>query len=164
MAKPLHRNLCPEGKLAEIVDEVRETRAGRAPTLEAALIEFPFDARLHFLKGSLLAGQGNFADAQMRMRRAIEIDPGYALARFQLGFLLLTCGQPRDAEETWKPLMALAEQNHLRLFATGLTHLIRDEFAATIRLLEQGIAANKDNASMNNDMQLIVDKARQKLS
>jgi hypothetical protein len=53
----------------------------------------------------------------MRMRRAIEIDPDYALARFQPGFLLLTCGQPQAALEIWKPLQALPDQHHLRLFS-----------------------------------------------
>jgi hypothetical protein len=74
-----------------------------------------------------------------------------------------TCGQPQAALEIWKPLQALPDQHHLRLFSDGLS-LIRDEFAAAIRLLEQGIAANRDNAPMNNDIQLIIDKARQKLS
>jgi tetratricopeptide (TPR) repeat protein len=145
----------------ELVDEVR---ANASPSLDEALREFPDDPRLHFLKGSLLASQGKYTDALAHLHRAIEIDPGFSLARFQLGFLLLTCGKPRAAEETWRPLMVLPEGNPLRLFATGLGHLIRDELAATMRLLERGIAANKDNAPMNNDMQLIVDKARQKLA
>ena len=36
-----------------------------------------------------------------------------------------------------------------------------DDFAETLRLLKAGIAANRDNAAMNRDMQLIIDKAEE---
>jgi hypothetical protein len=43
-----------------------------------------------------------------------------------------------------------------------LCHLIRDEFDATIRSLEDGIARNRENLPLNRDMQLIIDEIRKK--
>ena len=55
----------------------------------------------------------------------------------------------------------LPADHYLRLFVGGLTHLIRDEFSETIRVLEAGVAANQDNPPLNRDMQLIIGRVRQ---
>jgi hypothetical protein len=96
------------------------------------------------------------------MRRAVDLAPDYAIARFQLGFLLLTSGEPHAAQEAWGPLHALPESNYLNIFVRGLCHLIRDEFDDTVRLLQEGIDRNTENAPMNADMQLIIDEVRRK--
>lgn len=130
--------------------------------LDALLADFPTDARLHFLKGSLLAGAEDYAGARAAMRRAVDLAPNYAVARFQLGFLLLTSGEPIPAQEAWGPLHGLPGDSYIRLFVEGLCHLIRNEFDDAVRLLEEGIARNKELAPMNRDMQLIVDDIREK--
>jgi tetratricopeptide (TPR) repeat protein len=131
--------------------------------LEALLTAYPQDARLHFMKGSLLAGSEDYAAARVSMRRAVDLAPDFAVARFQLGFLLLTSGEPYPAQEAWGPLHALPKNHYLRLFVDGLCHLIRDEFEDTIRMLEAGIAGNSENLPMNRDMQLIINEVRSKL-
>ena len=95
-----------------------------------------------------------------RVRRAVDLAPEFAIARFQLGFFLLTSGEPAEALSVWGPLAMLPKENYLRMFVAGLTHLIRDEFDETIRNLEQGIAANPENPPLNRDMQLIIDQVR----
>jgi hypothetical protein len=124
--------------------------------------EFPEDPRLHFLHGSLLAGQSRYPEARKAMATALAIAPGYALARFQLGFLELTSGEPGLALATWAPLDTLPADNPLRVFAEGLQHLIGDRFAETVRLLEYGIGLNRDNPAMNADMRLIIRELEQK--
>ena len=81
-----------------------------------------------------------------------------AIARFQLGFFLLTSGDPGEALSVWGPLALLPDGNYLRLFVGGLTHLIKDEFADAVQLLREGIAANDENPALNGDMALIVDQ------
>ena len=98
------------------------------------------------------------------MRHAVDLAPDYAIARFQLGFLLLTSGEPHAAQEAWGPLYALSTDNYLRLFVLGLCHLIRDEFADAIRVLQDGIALNRNNPAMNRDMKLIIDEVRAKIN
>jgi tetratricopeptide (TPR) repeat protein len=146
---------CPDERLAALAQMIGENAAGGA--IDAALAEHPDDARLYFLKGSVLAGDGDFAAARTALRRAVDLAPDYAIARFQLGFLLLTSGEGHAAQEAWGPLFGLAGDNPLRLFASGLAALARDDFAAAARLLKEGMARG-DNAALNRDMGLILEK------
>lgn len=155
--------LCPEAKVGDLLALLGSDQDRGVAALDVLLSEYPNDPRMHFLKGSMLAGRQEYAAARACMRHAVDLAPDYAVARFQLGFLLLTSGEPYAAQETWGPLHALPAKHHLRLFVDGLCHLIRDEFDDTIRLLEEGIAANQENAPMNRDMQLIITEVRNKM-
>jgi tetratricopeptide (TPR) repeat protein len=154
--------LCPNDKLGALTLKIQKEPASGMKELDALLTEYPNEPRLHLLKGSLLAGGQDYASARTAMRRAVDLAPDYAIARFQLGFLLLTSGEPHAAQEAWGPLHALPESNYLNIFVRGLCHLIRDEFDDTVRLLQEGIDRNTENAPMNADMQLIIDEVRRK--
>jgi hypothetical protein len=111
-----------------------------------------------------LAGNEDFVGARASTRRAVDLAPDYAVARFQLGFLLLTSGEPHAAQEAWGPLHGLPRQNCLRSFVEGLCHLIRDEFVDAISSLEKGIAANHENPPMSRDMHLIIEELHRKIA
>lgn len=164
MVNEAQAGLCPEEKLEALVSMVGEDETRGTYYLEDLLGEHPEDARLHFLKGSLLAGRQDYTSARASMRQAVDLAPDFEIARFQLGFLLLTCGEPHAAQEAWGPLHGLAPGNYLRIFVQGLCHLIRDEFDDAITALQDGIARNSENPAMNNDMQLIIGEVRRKLS
>jgi len=144
--------------MARLVESLKGADAQGIPRIEQLVEEFPDDPRLHFLLGSVLAGQRRYEEAHNAMRMAIDVAPDYALARFQLGFLELTSGDPTSAEATWGPLDQLVPGHPLRLFANGLRHLARDEFGPAVDLLRQGIAANTELPEVNADMQLIINK------
>jgi hypothetical protein len=95
------------------------------------------------------------------MRRAIEIAPGFHIARFQLGLLLLTSGLPQEAAEVWAPLSGLDPGDSLRLFAQGLQHMIRDEFSDAERFLREGISRNTEHPALNGDIQMVLEKMRE---
>jgi len=149
--------LCPESRLSEILSTLESSAKLGLGKLEALLLEFPKDARLPFLKGSVLASQGDISGACASMRRAVDMAPDFFIAKFQLGFLLLTSGEVAAAQEIWEPLHDLPNDSYLNLFAKGLSFLVRDEFMEARRLLELGIAKNHDNSPLNRDMQLIID-------
>jgi Flp pilus assembly protein TadD len=161
MAEQASPDTCPADLLAEAIETTRRDDAEGLRRVEVLARDYPRDARLHFLLGSLLAGLGRYGEAHAAMRAAVEIAPGYAIARFQLGFLELTSGDAAAAEATWRPLLELPPTDPLRLFAGGLGHLARDEFAAATDLLAQGMARNTDNPAMNADMQLLIDRMRE---
>ncbi|WP_161956838.1 tetratricopeptide repeat protein [Sphingosinithalassobacter portus] len=125
---------------------------------EKMIDAYPEDARLHFLRGSILAGAGRPIEAHASLSRAVALAPDFALARFQLGFFELTSGEAQRALATWEPLGALPDTAYLRRFAEGLAHLIRNEFVETVLALRSGIDANEENLPLNNDMQLIIDE------
>ncbi|WP_375397066.1 hypothetical protein [uncultured Sphingomonas sp.] len=126
--------------------------------VDRALADFPEDPRLHFLRGSLLAGIGRPIEALSALKAAVTLAPDLAIARFQLGFFQLTSGEAAEALSTWGPLAPLPAGNYLRLFVGGLTYLIRDEFPQATEQLKLGIAANQENPPLNRDMQLIIDR------
>lgn len=74
---------------------------GQLLRVENLLHEFPDDARLHFLYGSTLIGDGRLIEGHRALTRAVEIAPDFAIARFQLGFFQLTSGEPASALQTF---------------------------------------------------------------
>jgi tetratricopeptide (TPR) repeat protein len=152
--------LCPDDTIASIVRQLQTDDAGGLTTIASMQISYPLDPRLHFLRGSVLAGLQRYEEGRSAMARAIEIAPDYTLARFQLGFLDLTSGRTVDAIGVWQPLFNLAEDEPIRIFAEGLTNLAGDNFADARRLLQKGIELNIENPLISADMQLILDEIK----
>ncbi|MEH3101090.1 hypothetical protein [Sphingomonas adhaesiva] len=149
--------LCDDEGLARLVATIGADAVAGLAEVERLLVAYPDDARLHFLKGSLLVGAKRFVGAHLALSRAVELAPDFDLARFQLGFFELTSGEAAAAVRTWAPLeQSLAEDHWMRLFVTGLRALAEDRYAACREALTAGIAANRDNAPLNADMALIV--------
>jgi len=158
---PETNELCPEETLAELVELAgRDTERGLRRA-EALLLEYGEDARLYFLKGSLLAALQRYAEAEKPMREAVEIAPDFHIARFQLGLLLLTSGETDKAVDVWRPLSRLEPTDALRLFAEGLQHMARDEFPQAEALLRQGIERNEAHPPLNADMQMVLERMRE---
>jgi len=155
MAAP---KLCDDQTLQDLVTAIQSGANDEIERTDRLLVEYPDDGRLHFLRGSLLAGIGRSIEALSALRKAVELAPDMSIARFQLGFFLLTSGDPEEALSVWGPLALLPDDHYLRLFVGGLTHLIRDEFGDAVRLLEEGIGANQENPALNGDMGLIIEQ------
>jgi tetratricopeptide (TPR) repeat protein len=132
--------------------------------LKRALEQSPRDARLHYMLGAEHAQIGLYDRAAQEMERAVELDPGLSTAHFQLGLLHLTSARVERAEQAWAPLDQLDSGHCLRLFKTGLLHLARDEFQQCADLLARGMAANTLNASLNQDMERVLDQVQQRLA
>ena len=152
--------LCSNEQLQELMTAMQADDGSDLVHADRLIAQYPDDARLHFLRGSILAAIGRPIEALPALRRAVELAPDFAIARFQLGFFQLTSGEAADALGTWGPLALLPHDSYLRKFVGGLTHLIRDEFAEAIEQLQEGIAANQENPPLNRDMQLIIEQTQ----
>jgi tetratricopeptide (TPR) repeat protein len=150
--------LYDDTRLQELMTAIAADNGDEIALVDRALADFPDDPRLHFLRGSLLAGIGRPIEALSALKAAVELAPDFAIARFQLGFFQLTSGEAADALSTWGPLALLPEGHYLRSFVAGLTYLIRDEFVPATEQLRLGIVANEENLPLNRDMQLIIDR------
>lgn len=157
-----HSSFCPDDKISSLLEALGVDERRGQSELGVLLKDFPDDARLHFLKGSVLAGKQELPAALIAMRHAVQLAPSYDVARFQLGLMLLSSGEPVAAQEVWGPLHALPQTHYLYLFARGLCRMIQDDFGEAARLLEDGIGRNTENAPMNRDMQMILDEMAKK--
>lgn len=128
--------------------------------LRRAVLDEPRNGERRYLLGAELAQQRDYEGAVLEISAAVALNPLLHVARLQLGLLHLTLAQPNHALQVLAPLEELPGESPLKHFKHGLEALIRDDFAACVRALEQGIALNRDNAALNGDMQLIVAKAR----
>ncbi|MEI9851961.1 MAG: hypothetical protein WDN24_15265 [Sphingomonas sp.] len=150
--------LCGDEEMQQLLAAMQAGAPDELPLVERLIDAYPEDARLHFLRGSLLAGGGRPIEAHASLSRAVALAPDFALARFQLGFFELTSGEAARALATWEPLDTLPADHYIAQFAAGLRHLIHDRFADAVAALEAGIAANGENLPLNRDMRLIVDE------
>lgn len=153
-------SLCGDEEMGQLLSAMAASASDELALAERLIEAWPEDPRLHFLRGSMLAGRGRPIEAHAALTRAVELAPDFALARFQLGFFELTSGEAARALATLEPLRDLPAGHHLTHFAAGLRHLVQDHFVETIAALEAGIAANDENLPLNRDMQLIIDQCR----
>ena len=150
--------LVGEEYLSGLVQAVQGGQGDAIEQIDALLRDFPEDPRLHFLRGSILVGDGRLIEAHGSLNRAVAIAPDFAIARFQLGFFQLTSGEAENALETWGRLDRLPDGHYLQTFVDGLRCLIRDDFNGAIENLRSGIQLNEENPPLNRDMQLIIDQ------
>jgi Flp pilus assembly protein TadD len=119
------------------------TRAGARP---------PARATAHFLLGAHHAQIGLVDRAVQDFRRALELEPRLAAARFQLGFLLIGNARVEEGLAALEPLAALGAGDPYFHFQRALAHLCRDEFAPCAEALRAGMAANRANPPLNVEM------------
>lgn len=124
--------------------------------LEQAVGADPHNAKLRHLLAAEYAQAGRYDSAKAEFFHAIALDPEAYLARFQLGLLLLTLGDPGGAARIWQPLEALGKEAPLWHFKHGLEALIRGEMPLCQRILRDGIAKNVANSPLNADMRVIL--------
>lgn len=149
----------PDIALTQVLDLFSEARHDEAwACLNQAALKFPRDARLRFLMGSILAGQERYEQALREFEFAVELDPGFEIARFQLGSLRFTSGDAAGARRAWQPFSSLPDGHPMKCFKNGCEALMEDRFDDTIQWLQQGIAANTENEHLNRDMQLLLDR------
>jgi tetratricopeptide (TPR) repeat protein len=149
--------------LALALEATRRGDAGRSLAyLKDAAAREDATAQVLFLLGSEYAQIGLRDEAMAAMQRAVDTEPGYAIARFQLGLLHLAGGQADQALQTWAPLEDLSQEGnvqvqYLQCFHRGMRSLIRDEFDDVQQHLAEGMALNSDNPALNANMKLILD-------
>jgi tetratricopeptide (TPR) repeat protein len=126
--------------------------------LRHAVVNNPRNAELRYLLGAEMAQQKDYDGAVMEMSAAIALNPLLHTARFQLGLLHLTMGRADHAVAVLAPLENLDDTAPLKHFKRGLEALVRDDFSNCIVCLRSGIELNLDNAPLNVDMKLLLER------
>ena len=74
----------------------------------------PDDPLLRYTYGYALGTSGRYEDAQVQLRKAIEVDPYFAAPYYVLGQVLDALGKPDDASAQYKTFLARASLQDLR--------------------------------------------------
>jgi tetratricopeptide (TPR) repeat protein len=125
--------------------------------LRQAIEADPQDARPHVALAGILAAREQMDEAIAAMKHAVELEPTFDAARFQLGMMQFTCGHVADAQRTWALLDQLEVTHPLRLFKEGMRHLANDRFDACLHALREGVAVCPV-PSLAKEMQRVIDK------
>ncbi|WEK46114.1 MAG: hypothetical protein P0Y56_13980 [Candidatus Andeanibacterium colombiense] len=148
--------LCGDEEMAGLMEALQKDDTTDLAEVDRLLQRFANDPRLHFMRGSILAGQQQPLEAHSALMRAVQLAPEFHIARYQLGFFELTSGEVDRALSTWGPLQRLPADFYLRKFVDGLIHLVRDEFDEALTLMREGLALNRENEPLNNDIRLLM--------
>jgi hypothetical protein len=129
--------------------------------LRRAVLDDPRNGEKRYLLGAELAQQRDYEGAVLEMSAAVALNPFLHVARLQLGLLHLTMAQPHHTVAVLAPLEELGDESPLKHFKRGLEALINDDFAGCIAALTRGIELNTQNAPLNGDMQLLIDRVQE---
>jgi tetratricopeptide (TPR) repeat protein len=150
------RPACPDERLAQAVEAAGEDERQALRRTAELIVDYPYDPRLHFLHGSLLAAGARYAEARESIRRAVDLAPDYAIARFQLGLLELSSGDAAAAAATLEPLADSQSETGLGAFARGLRLLAADDLAGAAQMLREGVSRNLEHPLVNRDMEMMI--------
>lgn len=128
--------------------------------LKLALSKAPGHAKAHWAIATEYAALGMMDRAAEHFARAVTLDPGQPVARFQYGLLHLSSGDAVQARALWAPLDELPADSPLRLFKDGLLHMAQDEFDQALALLEAGLAHPDVLGPLRRDMEMAVSRIR----
>lgn len=115
-----------------------------------------YDAKVQYILAAEYAEIGMIDRAIDGMEQAIAADETLTTARLQLGLLYSLKNDTLAALSAWEPLKTLPNTDPLYLFATGLSQLLNNNIAEATQIIEKGIKENKNNPSLNNNMNQIL--------
>jgi tetratricopeptide (TPR) repeat protein len=135
---PQAANLSPSASGPVLADEnfqqgllaLKENRfAAALDSLTAAEREHPADARVRNFRGIALGALGQHAEAAAEYREAIRLDPTFADAYRNLGFLEWTQQQLEAARNTLERAVQLAPDDSFAHYYLGRVHLDAQRYA-----------------------------------
>jgi tetratricopeptide (TPR) repeat protein len=155
-SEPAFDHLVAEGLAASQDNRAEDAIAlfRRASTLA------PASAVPHFLIGSEQASLGHVDAAEAALADAVRLEPGFAVARYQLGLLQFSSQRAALAMLTWQPLLALPGSDPLGHFVRGFAALAHDDFGTALAHYGQGLACNEGNQALGADIQRVMEAVR----
>ena len=125
--------------------------------LELSLEKKPH-VKTYYLLAAEYAEIGMYEHAIKGMQTAIQLDPKFWVAYFQLGLLYLIQDQVTEAIQTWEVLQQLDESDPFYFIGAGMIQLANNNFNKAIKYLEKGISCNTINSYLNEEIATILDK------
>ncbi|MBN8800772.1 MAG: tetratricopeptide repeat protein [Stenotrophomonas acidaminiphila] len=114
----------------------------------------PGNPLAHYLLAAQHAQAGLLDRAEQGFRRAVALAPEFAMARFQLGQLMLVKGDGAAAAHEFRAVRS--DDPAVAHYAEGLCALAEDRLADALGALRQGLALPQAIPALAQDMQRLV--------
>lgn len=129
--------------------------------------QMPGAAMPHFLIGSEYAAMGKPGPAETSLANAVLLAPGFLMARYQLGFLLLTSQRLALALVVWEPLLLQQSRDPLApalaQFVRGHAAMAQGQWQQAVDCFNAGLRLNTTNLPLSNDIAAILKKVQLQL-
>jgi len=109
--------------------------------------QIPGPALAEFERAVASSKEGKSAEAVARLRRAIELYPGYLMARNNLGVQLLAQGMLDEAEDELRKAVALDPKAFNPWLNLGIVQVHQQKFAEAADTLRRALAIEANSAS-----------------
>lgn len=141
-------------KLAIHASEHGDTHSAIRYLTELLNVQPDHGAACYFL-AMQYAEIGLFERAITTLQHAIEINPTFDIAQFQLGLLYLQTQQKLNAEQLFSSLSFSSHDPALAAFSLGYLALFKEQSSDAIHHFQEGIAICSNDA-LNNDIKRVI--------
>lgn len=149
-----HELLDNEELMFVALDAVNNSRFGEGlAVLKTLLRREPDHANARYLLAAQHAQLGMFERAETGFRALLETSPGFTVARFQLGQLLLMREAMAEAKAVLSPL--LGGDDALGAYARALCAFADGDHPAVLRELDEGLRLPQAVPTLATDMQAL---------
>ncbi|MCU4550668.1 hypothetical protein KTI61_16950 [Acinetobacter pittii] len=142
-------------KLAIHASEHGDTHSAIRYLTELLNIQSDHGAACYFL-AMQYAEIGLFERAITTLQHAVEINPTFDIAQFQLGLLYLQTQQTLQAEQIFSGLSLSSHDPALTAFSLGYLALFKEQIPNAIHHFQEGIAVCSNDALSNDIKRVIV--------
>lgn len=141
-------------KLAIHASEHEDTHSAIRYLTELLNIQPDHGAACYFL-AMQYAEIGLFERAITTLQHAVEINPTFDIAQFQLGLLYLQTQQTLQAEQIFSGLSVSSHDPALTAFSLGYLALFKEQIPNAIHHFQEGIAVCSNDA-LSNDIKRVI--------
>lgn len=154
-----YEKLDSEELLRFALDAINTGRDAESVELLKTLLERePGNAHGQYLLAAQHAQLGMMDRAEAGFRKAVAAAPDLAMARFQLGQLLLVKGAVDEARAVMVELAAAPAGQVLGAYARGLIAAASEDIAGAIAELQAGLACPQDIPVLAEDMRRLLER------
>ena len=134
------------------IEALQENSLSAITLLNESITQYENSYVLHFLLGSELAEQGEYEEARREIKRSIQLNEDFKVARIQLAILDITHDEISQVEDILFPLTNAPEEGAYNLFAKAIICICYDDIYHAEKLIHAGVELNSDNLSLNTNM------------
>lgn len=112
----------------------------------------PLKARPHNNLGTALVEKDRLPEAEMNLRKAIELKPQYGDARYNLGYVLIRLGRMEEGSRQLLEAIRLEPENYMAHNNLGIAYLLQENYPRAVHHLREALRLKPDFETARNNL------------